>query len=116
MNSLTTAQRYGLSDTQLDAFGREIDAIRQRVVADLGQEDVDYIRRMIRVQRGLEIGGRGPMFAGWFPPPWGAGSLALGVSKILDNIEIGHNVMHAQYDRPRDPLPAVKGFDLGPAC
>src|SRR5258707_14969663 len=98
MTTSTTAQRYGLTEAQLDELGREVDAIRQRVVADLGQEDVDYIRRMIRLQRGLEVGGRGLLFAGWFPPAWVAGTVALGISKILDNMEIGHNVMHGQYD------------------
>ena len=112
----TTAQRYGLTDEQLDAFGKELDAIRKQVVDDLGQEDVDYIRRMIRVQRGLEIGGRGLLFAGFFPPAWIAGTAALGISKILDNMEIGHNVMHGQYDWTRDPNLSSKGFDWDTAC
>ena len=113
---MTTAQRYGLSDEQLDALGRELDAIRQRVVADLGQDDVDYIRRMIRRQRGLEVGGRALLFAGWFPPAWLAGTAALGISKILDNMEIGHNIMHGQYDWTRDPALSAKGFDWDTAC
>ena len=55
----TTAQQYGLSDDDLDALGRELDAIRQEVVDDLGQVDVDYLRSMIRWQRGLEVAASG---------------------------------------------------------
>ena len=115
-HTTTTAQRYGLTDEQLEAFGRELEAIRAQVVDDLGQADVDYIRRMIRWQRGLEVGGRGLLFAAFFPPAWVAGAAALGISKILDNMEIGHNVMHGQYDWTRDPNLAAKGFDWDTAC
>ena len=52
-----------LTPEQLEAFGEELDAIRARVVADLGERDVDYINRVIRVQRGLEVAGRGLLFA-----------------------------------------------------
>ena len=44
-------------------FGQELDAIRAAVVADLGQRDVDYINRLIHAQRGLEVAGRGLLFA-----------------------------------------------------
>lgn len=47
-----------LTATQIEAFGAELDAIRERVVANLGERDADYIRRLVKVQRGLEIGGR----------------------------------------------------------
>src|SRR3954452_7753432 len=87
-----------LSAEQIESFGAELDAIRQRHVADLGERDVTYIRRMIKAQRGLEISGRALLFASFFPPAWLAGVSALSLSKILDNMEIGHNVMHGQYD------------------
>ena len=41
--------------------------------------------------------------AGILPPAWLAGTAMLAVSKILDNMEIGHNVMHGQYDWMGDP-------------
>ena len=47
----TTAARFGLSDDDLEAFGRELDALRDRVRADLGQDDVDYMRRIIKIQK-----------------------------------------------------------------
>jgi fatty acid desaturase len=100
-----------LTPEQIEEFGREVDAIRQRIVADLGKEDVDYIYNVIKTQRGLEIAGRGLLFAGFFPPAWVAGVAALSVSKILDNMEIGHNVLHGQYDWTRDPALSSQKFE-----
>jgi fatty acid desaturase len=105
-----------LTPEQLDSFGEELDAIRARVVADLGERDASYIRKVIRAQRGLEVAGRGLMFAGFFPPAWLGGVTALSLSKILDNMEIGHNVMHGQYDWMKDPELSGKGFEWDTAC
>jgi fatty acid desaturase len=105
-----------LTPEQLDTFGRELDAIRQRALDDLGERDLDYIRRLIRVQRGLEVTGRGLLFASFIPPAWLAGVTALSLSKILDNMEIGHNVMHGQYDWTGDPTLSGHGFEWDTAC
>lgn len=82
----------------LDAFGAELDQIRAEVIADIGTRDIDYLTRVLRVQRSLEIAGRTLFYGGWIPPVWVAAVAALSASKILDNMEIGHNVMHGQYD------------------
>jgi fatty acid desaturase len=92
-----------LTPEQIEALGRELDELRNRVLADLGERDADYIRRMIRTQRGLEILGRALLEVGFLPPAWLGGTAALSLSKILDNMEIGHNVMHGQYDWMKDP-------------
>jgi len=105
-----------LTPEQLDAFGRELDAIRERVVADLGERDANYIRRIIKAQRGLEIGGRALLELGFLPPAWLAGTAALSVSKILDNMEIGHNVMHGQYDWMNDEAVNGQAFEWDSAC
>jgi fatty acid desaturase len=105
-----------LTPEQIEAFGEELDAIRQRVVADLGERDAGYIRKVIRAQRGLEAAGRGLMFASFFPPAWLGGVTALSLSKILDNMEIGHNVMHGQYDWMNDPDLSGKAFEWDTAC
>ena len=34
---------------------------------------------------------------------WWAGTVTLGVAKIIENMEIGHNVMHGQWDWMNDP-------------
>jgi fatty acid desaturase len=91
-----------LSAEQCEAFGAEMDALRQRIVAQLGSEDAQYIRQVIRAQRTLEVAGRALLFAGVFPPAWFSGVAALALSKIIDNMEVGHNVLHGQYDWLRD--------------
>jgi NADPH-dependent stearoyl-CoA 9-desaturase len=105
-----------LTPEQLDAFGQELDAIRARVVTDLGERDAGYINRVIRAQRGLEVAGRGLLLFSLLPPAWLAGTAALSLSKILDNMEIGHNVMHGQYDWMRDPRLNGKTFEWDTAC
>ncbi len=105
-----------LTPEQVEEFGREIDEIRQRVVADLGKADVDYINKIIKTQRGLEVAGRGLMYLGFLPPFWLAAVGALSVSKILDNMEIGHNVMHGQYDWTRIPELNSKTFEWDTAA
>jgi linoleoyl-CoA desaturase len=92
-----------LSPDELERFGAELDALRDRTVAKLGERDVGYIRRVIRTMRSLELLGRALLFVGWFPPAWLLGTLCLGVSKIIDNMEVGHNVIHGQYDWTGDP-------------
>jgi fatty acid desaturase len=107
---------YDLTPEQLDALGAELDALRKRVIDDLGERDATYIRRVIRAQRGLEVAGRGLLEFGWLPPAWLAGTAALSVSKILDNMEIGHNVMHGQYEWMRDPALSGQRFEWDTAC
>jgi linoleoyl-CoA desaturase len=114
--STTTESQIPLTPEQIESFGEELDAIRQRVLADRGEDDANYIRRVIRAQRGLEVAGRGLLWAGVFPPAWIAGTAALSLSKILDNMEIGHNVMHGQYDWMNDPALSGKQFEWDNAC
>src|SRR5437763_128028 len=105
-----------LTSDQVEQLGRELDDLRNRVRADLGQRDAQYIRRIIKAQRGLEIGGRLLLEVGFLPPAWLAGTTALSLSKILDNMEIGHNVMHGQYDWMKDPALDSKRFEWDTAC
>ncbi len=105
-----------LTPEQLQSLGEELDAIRGRVLADRGERDADYIRGVIRAQRGLEVAGRGLLWAGVLPPAWLAGTAALSVSKILDNMEIGHNVMHGQYEWMNDPKLSGGNFEWDTAC
>jgi len=96
---------------ELDSFGRELDELRLRTLASLGQADANYIRRVIRVQQWCEILGRIGIFTPFFWPTFVAGILLLGLAKILENMEIGHNVMHGQYDWMNDPLIDGKRYD-----
>ena len=40
----TTAKPLDLTPEQIESFGEELDAIRQRVLADRGERDANYIR------------------------------------------------------------------------
>ncbi|NLE77991.1 MAG: acyl-CoA desaturase [Rhodococcus sp.] len=105
-----------LTYDQVEELGRELDALRDRIVADLGAEDREYIYQVIKAQRGLEVAGRALMYLPFVPPAWLAGVGALGLSKILDNMEIGHNVMHGQYDWMREPGLNSRVFEWDTVC
>ncbi len=92
-----------LSDEQVEALGRELDAIRDRIVASRGAADAAYIRRVIRAQRTLEVAGRATLMFSKKKTAFVAGTAMLSVAKILENMEIGHNVLHGQWDWMRDP-------------
>jgi linoleoyl-CoA desaturase len=92
-----------LTAEETEAFGRELDALRQELLSDLGARDVEHIRAVIRVTRQSEAGGRLLLHFGLDPLSFAAGVAALATSKILENMEIGHNVMHGQYDWTHDP-------------
>ncbi|NNH69684.1 acyl-CoA desaturase [Nocardia uniformis] len=92
-----------LTPEDVEAIGAELDAIRREIESSRGVRDAKYIRNVIRLQRGLEISGRGVLFASLFPPAWFAGVALLGAAKIIENMEIGHNVMHGQWDWMNDP-------------
>ena len=92
-----------LSDADIEAIGRELDALREEVFASLDAQDAQYIRRVIKAQRLLEMGSRGVLLFSLFPPAWILGTAGLSVAKILENMEIGHNILHGQWDWMRDP-------------
>ena len=92
-----------LSAADVEALARELDALRQEVLASRGTSDAAYIRRLIQVQRVLELGSRAVLLFSRFRPAWLVGTAGLSVAKILENMEIGHNVMHGQWDWMRDP-------------
>ncbi|WP_140727806.1 fatty acid desaturase family protein [Pseudomonas sp. Hp2] len=97
-----------LSPAELQAFGDELDALRVRTLADVGARDARYIRRVAAAVRWAGLLGRALLFLGAFVhgalvPAWIAGVLLLALSKILENMELGHNVMHGQFDWMGDP-------------
>ena len=105
-----------LGADELERFGHELDAVRARTVATLGQRDADYIRAVAAAVRWTGFSGRLLLWSGdvvggvigdvfHLAPLLAivAGTLLLAFSKILENMELGHNVMHGQYDWMRDP-------------
>ena len=102
-SAATTTADAHLTDEQVEAIGAELDAIRAEVVGSLGERDAQYIHKIIAAQRGLEVAGRATLLFSLFPPAWLAGTAALSVAKILENMELGHNILHGQWDWMRDP-------------
>src|SRR5215204_6906836 len=92
-----------LTDADIENLGIELDAIRQDIEDSRGERDSRYIRRTIAAQRALEVAGRAMLAASSRRSAWWAGTVTLGVSKIIENMEIGHNVMHGQWDWMNDP-------------
>jgi fatty acid desaturase len=92
-----------LTPADIESLGVELDAIRQDVIDSRGAGDAAYIRKVIEVQRKLELASRAVLLASLFPPAWLLGTAGLAVAKIIENMEIGHNVMHGQWDWMRDP-------------
>lgn len=100
-----------LSPDELQRFGADIDALRARTVATIGERDARYIRRIVKAVRYMEVAGRALLFAGMFPPAWILGTLLLAIAKILENMELAHNVMHGQYDWMNDPTLNGKTYE-----
>jgi linoleoyl-CoA desaturase len=93
-----------LSDEQLEAIGREFDELHDEVRADLSDRDAAYINGIIALQRRLVLLGRAELFASRSKPAWWVGMATLSTAKILENMEIGHNVMHGQWDWMNHPV------------
>ena len=92
-----------LSAEELEQIGREFDAIHDEVFASLGDKDSEYIRNVIALQRQLALLARAILLGSRYKPAWLLGTGVLGIAKILENMEIGHNVMHGQWDWMQDP-------------
>jgi NADPH-dependent stearoyl-CoA 9-desaturase len=92
-----------LTPEQIEQLGREFDAIHEEVYAELGDRDSRYIRSTIKLHRQLVLAARAMLLGSRYKPLWLGGTAALSVAKILENMEIGHNVMHGQWDWMNDP-------------
>ena len=92
-----------LTPEDVEQIGVELDTIRQDILDSRGEKDARYINRVIDVQRRLELGSRAVLLFSSFPPAWIVGTAGLSVAKILENMEIGHNILHGQWDWMRDP-------------
>lgn len=98
-----TKSRY-LTDEEIQSFGEKIEVIRRDTMQSLGEQDAAYIYKIRNFVRYSEIASRGMlMVAGWLPPVWLLGTGLLGISKIVENMELGHNIMHGQFDWLNDP-------------
>lgn len=118
MTNKPHALPVNLTTEQIDAFGRDMQHIYDEAMASRGDSDRAYILKLIRIQRSMALLGRVLIYVGlFFLPAWGhalaswaatlsimgAGAVTLGLAKILENMEIAHNILHAQWDWMKDP-------------
>ncbi|MEV0711022.1 fatty acid desaturase family protein [Nocardia aurea] len=92
-----------LDTSDIEALGSELDAIRRTVIEQRGERDAAYIRRTIAFQRALDVASRLMIGLTSTRPGWVLGTVGLAVAKSIENMEIGHNVGHGQWDWMNDP-------------
>ena len=92
-----------LTDADVESLTAELDTIRRDVEDSLGRRDARYIRTTIAAQRGLEVTGRLLLAFGSRRSLRWAGTGVLALAKIIENMEISHNVLHGQWDWMNDP-------------
>jgi linoleoyl-CoA desaturase len=105
-----------LTPEDIEAIGHELDAIRQEVIDTRGERDAAYIRKVVDIQHKLELASRAVLLASRFPPAWILGTAGLSVAKILENMELGHNILHGQWDWMRDPKISSTTWELDHAA
>jgi fatty acid desaturase len=102
--AITEIKEYAhLSAADVEALGCELDAIRRDVTEQRGERDAAYIRRTIAFQRTLDAASRLLIGGSRSKAGWILGTAGLAVAKSIENMEIGHNVCHGQWDWMNDP-------------
>ncbi len=102
--AITDIKAYAhLTEADVAELERELDAIRADIEESRGERDARYIRRAIRLQRALAVGGRIALFNSRNKLAWAAGTGMLAAAKIIENMELGHNITHGQWDWMNDP-------------
>lgn len=102
--AITDIKEYAhLTPADVEALARELDAIRTDIEESRGERDSRYIRRAIQLQRVLAVGGRLALFFSRNRFAWTAGTGMLAAAKIVENMELGHNISHGQWDWMNDP-------------
>ncbi|NNH72253.1 fatty acid desaturase [Nocardia uniformis] len=102
--AITQVAAYAhLSPADIEALGRELDEIRRDIEQRRGASDARYIRRTIAFQRVLDAASRLTIACSRGKLGWVLGTLGLATAKSIENMEIGHNVGHGQWDWMNDP-------------
>jgi fatty acid desaturase len=81
-----------------DQIEQAFEDIKARYRAKLGPDDIHYIRGLRRRSRISEVLGRGLIWVSPGPLTFSLGVALLWLHRNLEAIEIGHNVLHGQYD------------------
>lgn len=102
--AITEVPEYAhLSDEDLEELAAALETIRCDVENSRGAKDRDYIRRAIVFQRCLEVAARLTIVGSKSKSGWAVGTAKLAVAKCIENMELGHNISHGQWDWMNDP-------------
>ncbi|MCX2753949.1 MULTISPECIES: fatty acid desaturase [unclassified Gordonia (in: high G+C Gram-positive bacteria)] len=115
--AITDIDQYAhLTESDIETLGAELDAIRRDIEESRGEADAKYIRRAITLQRSLAAGGRLALMFSDKKVAWAAGTAMLSLAKIIENMELGHNVMHGQWDWMNDPEVHSASWEWDTTC
>jgi NADPH-dependent stearoyl-CoA 9-desaturase len=102
--AITEVAEYAhLSDEDLEAFAASLEAIRCDIELSRCAQDREYILRAIAFQRWFEIAARLAIAGSKGKLGWAVGTVALAAAKCIENMELGHNISHGQWDWMNDP-------------
>lgn len=93
---------FASEDARLRSFGAALDALKERVEAELGAADVRHVKRLDALSRGCEVVGRVAIHISFEPILFFIGVGFLWLHKQLQAIEIGHTALHGAYDKFED--------------
>lgn len=96
---MANVAEWSSDEDRLRQFSAEIDKLRARIEAEMGEEDVDYIQRLERFSRRMELLGRTLIHFSIEPIGFFTGVGALWLHKQLQAIEIGHTALHGAFDK-----------------
>jgi NADPH-dependent stearoyl-CoA 9-desaturase len=102
--AITEVPEYAhLSDTDLEELAAALEAIRCDIESSRGANDRAYIKRAIAFHRTLEVAARLVIGSSKGKFGWAVGTAALAAAKCIENMELGHNISHGQWDWMNDP-------------
>ncbi|MEK7434684.1 MAG: acyl-CoA desaturase [Cyanobacteriota bacterium] len=81
-----------------EQISKAFDDIKERYRSQLGQKDIDYIKGIRKKSRIFEFIGRSFIWFGFDPFSFSFGILFLFLHRNLEAVELGHNILHGQYD------------------
>jgi fatty acid desaturase len=92
-----------LSAADLAALAADLDEIRSDIEASRGTKDRAYITRAIAFQRCVDVVARLTIAGTRGKAGWIIGTATLAAAKCIENMELGHNISHGQWDWMNDP-------------
>ncbi|MEE6179715.1 fatty acid desaturase family protein [Mycobacterium sp. 050134] len=102
--AITEVPEYAhLSETDLAELAAALETIRLDVESSRGAGDRAYIKRAIAFHRALELSARLVIGTSKGRLGWAVGTAALAAAKCIENMELGHNITHGQWDWMNDP-------------